>query len=140
VPTYKLRYHPGQVSATSGKDGRRVWLRKQQELLRLIKRQALADGRYYQQHQARLDRYLSRLHRAVAVPLMLADVPAARSRVYARRARMHLARCAQLREAYPTLWCLTFAPGAVRRFGVSLIEYARGRSHRWTLGRLLQRA
>ena len=140
VPTYKLRYHAGQISSTSGKDGRHVWLRKQQELLRVVKRQVLADGLYYQEHRAHLDRCLSRLHRAVAVPLMLADVPSPRSRVYSRRARKHLARCAKLRQSYPALWCLTFAPAAVRRFGVSLIEYARGLSHQWTSRRLIQRA
>jgi glycosyltransferase involved in cell wall biosynthesis len=140
VPTYKLRYHPGQISSTSGKDGRRVWLRKQQELLRVVKRQMLADDAYYQQHRAHLEHSLSNLHRAVAVPLMVADVPAHRSRVYARRARKHLARCAELKNAYPTLWCLTFAPAAVRRFGVSLVEYGRGLSRRWLANRVLQRA
>lgn len=140
VPTYKLRFHAGQISSTSGTDGHHVWLRKQQELLRLVKRQMFADGLYYQAHRARLDRCLSRLHRAVAVPLMLANVPRPKSRVYSRRARMHLARCAQLRHSYPTLWCLTFAPVALRRFAVSLIEAARGLSHRWIGGRLFQRA
>ena len=120
VPTYKLRFHAGQISSTSGTDGHHVWLRKQQELLRLVKRQMFADGLYYQAHRARLDRCLSRLHRAVAVPLMLANVPRPKSRVYSRRARMHLARCAQLRHSYPTLWCLTFAPVALRRFAAFL--------------------
>lgn len=140
VPTYKLRFHDGQISSTSGKDGHHVWLRKQQELLRLVKRQVLADGRYYEEHRAHLDRCLSRLHRAVAVPMMLSDVPLARSRVYSRRARKHLARCAQLKHAHPALWCLTFAPAAVRRFAVSVIETVRSLSHRWTSGRLFQRA
>jgi glycosyltransferase involved in cell wall biosynthesis len=140
VPTYKLRYHAGQISNTSGKGGRQVWLRKQQELLRVVKRQVFADGLYYEEHRAHLDRCVSRLHRAVAVPLMVADVPSPRGRVYSRRARKHLARCAQLRHSFPTLWCLTFAPAAVRRFGVSLIETARGLSHRWKTGRFFQRA
>ncbi len=43
LPTYKLRYHSGQISTTAGKNGRYVWLRKQQELLRIVKRHALAD-------------------------------------------------------------------------------------------------
>ena len=35
---------------------------------------------------------------------------------------------------------MTFAPGAARRFGVSLIvEYVRGLSQRWTGRRTLQR-
>ena len=51
VPTYKLRYHSGQVSTTAGKNGRYVWLRKQQELLRLVKRHALADRQDDLQHR-----------------------------------------------------------------------------------------
>jgi glycosyltransferase involved in cell wall biosynthesis len=140
VPTYKLRYHPGQISGTSGSNGRYVWLRKQQELLRVVKRQAFADSRYYQDNRARVDRFLSRLHRAVAVPLMLAEGPSRRNRLYCRRARKYLAQCVRFGHSHPTMWCLTFTPAPVRHFGVSLIEYARGLSHRWPGRRLLQRA
>jgi hypothetical protein len=125
IPTYKLRYHAGQISGTSGKDGKAVWLRKQRILLRVIKRHALSDRTYYQQHQARLDRHLAHLHRAVAVPLMLsAPKPGARLG-YGRRARAYLRRCA--RYGYPErqLWMLTYAPRPIRQAGVSVVEQIR---------------
>lgn len=131
VPTYKLRYHDGQISTTSRKDGRYVWLRKQQELLHVVKEHAVEDAAYYQEHRVRIDRHLAHLHRAVAVPLMLADGPARRGRTYARRARKYLARAARYGYPHRGLWLMTFTPGVVRRFGVSLVEYARMWSHRW---------
>src|SRR5204862_7973924 len=72
VPTYQLRYHHGQISTTARSDGRAVWLRTQRVLLRVMKRHMLADPAYYQRHKARLDRRLADLHRAVAVPMLLA--------------------------------------------------------------------
>ncbi len=132
LPTYKLRYHSGQISTTAGKNGRYVWLRKQQELLRIVKRHALANRQYDLQHRGTIDRKMARLHRAVAVPLMLADGSSRLRRTYSRRARKYLARSARFGHPHRTLWCMTFAPGAARRFGVSLIEYARSLTHRWT--------
>jgi glycosyltransferase involved in cell wall biosynthesis len=125
VPTYKLRYHPGQLSGTSGANGRYVWARKQQELLRVFKHHAFADAAYYAQHRTRLDEHLAQLHRAVAVPLMLCEGEEARRRNYAGRARKYLARCWRYGHPQRTLWLATFAPGAIRRAAVSLLELAR---------------
>jgi glycosyltransferase involved in cell wall biosynthesis len=135
IPTYKLRYHAGQISSTSGDDGKTVWVRKQRILLRVIKRHALSDRTYYQQHQARLDRHLAHLHRAVAVPLMLSDPQSRTFSGYGRRARAYLRRCA--RYGYPErrLWILTYAPRSVRRFGVSVIEQIRKVRSRWAARR-----
>ena len=132
VPTYKLRYHPGQVSSTSGERGRYVWLRKQQCLLRVVRRHATADPAYYRTHQARLDRHFAHLHRAIAVPMLLATASPVRQRDFARRARQHLQRAWRYGELHPALLALTFAPAAVRRFGVSAVEYTRSLRQRWT--------
>ena len=126
LPTYKLRYHAGQISTTAGKDGRTVWLRKQQSLLRVVKRHALLDPTYYERHRRRIDRHLAHLHRAVAIPLMVCEGRITKGRDYAARARRYLARCARYGHSHWTLWALTFAPGPVRRFAVSALETARG--------------
>jgi len=131
VPTYKLRYHANQLSTTAGSNGRRIWMLKQKELLRVVRRQAFADRTYYQQHRDRVDRHLASLNRSVAVPMLLCAGGSGRSRTYARRARKYLDQCARLGHPHRALWCLTFAPDAVRSFGISLIEYGRGLSHRW---------
>jgi glycosyltransferase involved in cell wall biosynthesis len=121
VPTYKLRYHPGQISSTGGSNGRYVWMRKQQILLRVVKRHALEDRAYYERNRGRIDRHLANLHRAVAVPMMLI----AGSSAYSRRARMYLARSAAYGHPHWGLWLTTFGPRAVQHVAVSLAEHAR---------------
>jgi glycosyltransferase involved in cell wall biosynthesis len=127
VPTYKLRYHAGQLTAMdASRRGRYVWLRKQQELLRVVRRHALEDPGYYQRHRARVDRHLAHLHRAVAVPMMLIEG----TRAYSRRARMHLARSAAYGHPHWGLWMATFGPRAVQRVAASVAEHARDAKRR----------
>ena len=124
IPTYKLRYHPGQISSTSGDDGKAVWIRKQRILLRVIKRHALSDRRYYERHRARLDRHLAHLHRAVAVPLML-SAPGSTGIGYGKRSRAYLRGCAKYGHPERQLWTLTYAPRPLRQLGVTIIERLR---------------
>lgn len=127
VPTYKLRYHRGQISTTAGPRGKYVWMRKQQELLRLIKRHAFADPGYYERHRARIDRQLARLHRAVAVPMMLQG---GSGTALARRSRVYLSRARRYGQAEWSLWASSYLPGPLRRLGVSLVEHLRTRRFR----------
>jgi glycosyltransferase involved in cell wall biosynthesis len=136
VPTYKLRYHEGQISTTArAHDGRYVWLRKQQILLRIIKKHALADQNYYRQHRQRIDAHLAHLHRAVAVPLLMSDPPnVRRAQRYVRAARRYLGRARKLGHPEHALWLMTFAPRPVRRLGVGLVEaYRKMRRRRGVL-------
>jgi hypothetical protein len=126
LPTYKLRYHPGQVSTTARKDGGYVWLRKQQGLVRIVQRHAMSDTAYYERRRSAIDLQLARLHRAAAVPLLLYEGgTAATRRRYARRARPYLRRCRRFGRSVPLLWALSFSPGPLRRFGVTVIERLR---------------
>lgn len=125
VPTYKLRYHPGQLSSTDGEAGRYVWVRKQQVLLRVIRRQALEVPSYFQRHRARLHQHLAHLHRAVAVPLLLFEPRSAAQRDYASKARLYLARCRRYGHPQRLLWLSSHLPGPARRFAVSVIERVR---------------
>jgi glycosyltransferase involved in cell wall biosynthesis len=119
VPTYKLRYHDGQISTTARSDGKAVWQRKQRVLLRVIKRHVLSDLAYYQRHRQRLDRRLAHLHRAVAVPMMLLGGR------YARYSRLYLARCREYGKPERALYAASFTPDPVRRAAVTIIEIAR---------------
>jgi glycosyltransferase involved in cell wall biosynthesis len=131
VPTYQLRYHPGQVSGTSGPDGTYRWIRKQQILLRVVKRHALADEAYYRAHRPGIDRHLAHLHRAVAVPLLLQrDRARARNR-YVRYARLYLARCARYGHPARALQVAAAAPAPLRRMAVQAVETVR--QLRWRL-------
>jgi len=124
VPTYKLRYHDGQISTTARSDGKYVWQRKQRTLLRVVKRHVLADQAYYQRHKKRLDWHLADLHRAVAVPMMLLGGGAVGNR-YARYSRLYLARCRDYGSPERALYAASFAPGPVRRAAVTIIEGVR---------------
>lgn len=127
VPTYKLRYHDGQISTTARQDGRYIWIRKQQILLRVLKRRALDDRDYYSRHRLRLDRHIAHLHRAVAIPLLLfpGGTPSTRRR-YVRTARKYLARCRKYGQSELLLLMLSYAPGPLRRLGVTVFEKIRG--------------
>ena len=128
VPTYKLRYHDGQISTEARSDGMFIWIRKQRALLHVIKRHALADHTYYQRHRERLDRHLADLHRGVAVPMMLLGAGNAVGRKYgryARYARLYLARCREYGNPQRVLYAASFAPGPFRRVAVAIIEGVR---------------
>jgi glycosyltransferase involved in cell wall biosynthesis len=142
VPTYKMRFHSGQISTTDRPDGTYVWMRKQQILLRVIKRHALADPEYYRRHRARIDRQLAHLHRAVAVPMLLLEgsrLARRRAAVYARR---YLARCARYGHPAVVLQLATIAPAPVRKVIVKAIESFRraGRSLMWFVSRQVSRS
>jgi len=124
VPGYKLRYHPGQISTTARSDGHYIWVRKQQILLRVVKRQALESREYYQRHQHRINLHLAHLHRAVAVPLLLWR-GGRKSKRHVRAARVYLSRCTHFGDPQRILWLLSFLPAPARRLGVALVEEIR---------------
>ena len=121
IPTYKLRYHPGQLSSMAHSDATFRWVRTQRSLLRIVKRHILADQAYYQRHRQRLDRRLADLHRAVAVPMLLLGNNSW-GRRYARYARRFLGRCSTYGHPQHTLFAASFAPPALRRTVVATLE------------------
>jgi len=125
VPTYKLRYHEGQLSSGAHRDTTYRWARTQRSLLRIMKRHILADRAYYERHKPRLERRLADLHRAVAVPLLLLGHQHAFGQRYARYARRYLSRCASYGRPEPALVLASFAPGPIRRPIVSIYEGVR---------------
>ncbi len=122
VPTYRMRFHPGQLSMTGGPTGTDIWMRKQQILLRVVKRHALADPGYYRIHRRRIHRQLAHLHRAAAVPMLLAGGTAQARRRRAACARLHLARCARYGRPAWMLHAASLAPVAIRDVAVRGVE------------------
>jgi len=133
VPTYRLRYHDGQISTTARADGNYVWMRKQQILLRVVKRHALADQDYYRKNKRRIDKQLAHLHRAVAVPMLLRGDGTAAGRRWAQYAQRYLSRCARYGHPAPALNLAAQAPAPVRRVAVKFVETLR--RMRWALVR-----
>lgn len=131
VPLYHHRYHPGQMSTRTGARAQWIAIRKQQDLLHVLRMHALRDRGYYDAQRERVDRQLARLCRAVALPLIAfqAGTPHQR-RYFVLRARTYLRVAA--RHGYPqrVLWTSTYMPRPVRRLLVemdSLLWRSRGK-------------
>ncbi len=116
IPTYKLRYHPGQVTSNLGQRGARVALKKQQDLLRVLRVHAATEPSYYRAHKQQLDDALGRLARAAAIPLMTFGAGTRhQGACYPRRARAYLRFAANHGRRFPILTLLTYTPELVRR-------------------------
>lgn len=122
VPTYKLRYHPEQISTTQKSKGELVAIKIQRDLLRVTKYHAKHDQEFYSRNRARVDRQLARLCRAVAVPLLSYDDGRQLTyRNYSKRARRYLASCGAYGQNEPLLLTLSFAPHLLRRIAFKLL-------------------
>ena len=117
VPLYALRYHPEQISTTVGPRAPWILLRKQQDLLRVLRTHGFRDRRYYESNKAAIDRQLARLCRAVAIP-MLGYVQGTRHQrhYFPRRARAYLRFAAEMGRVQRFLLMLcTWLPPLPRR-------------------------
>jgi glycosyltransferase involved in cell wall biosynthesis len=120
-PTYWLRYHPGQVSLIKRSDGRLNAVKLQRDLLRVVRRHALRDSSYYDQHRSAVSRLIGRLCRAAAIPLLAYDGDVTRRRrAFPRWARHYLAFA--VAHGYPlrTLYVISFLPSLMRRIYFSI--------------------
>ncbi|RJP25055.1 MAG: glycosyltransferase [Deltaproteobacteria bacterium] len=123
IPTYKLRYHPGQISSTATRKESMVAIKTQQYLLRAVKKHAFMDPNYYESHRVTIDRQLARLHRAVAVPLMSHEGKSAHTRKYfPKRARRYLAKCKQYGHPEYFLWAVSYGPPMIRRIAFAAMS------------------
>jgi glycosyltransferase involved in cell wall biosynthesis len=125
VPTYKMRFHAGQISSTAQRNGAYVWMRKQQILLRVIKRHALADTAYYAQNRRRIHAQLAHLHRAVAVPMLMQPARGRGQHRWAAFARRYIRRCSWYGRPAWLLHLAALSPAPLRRFAVRCIESSR---------------
>lgn len=122
IPTYKLRYHPSQISTRKVKDGELVSVGIQRDLLRVTKYHGLFDQIYFEQHKAAVMRQLARLSRATAIPMMAVDTESRHiNRYYPRRARKYLDYCARLGFPERTLMFMTYLPSLLRRIGFMVL-------------------
>jgi GT2 family glycosyltransferase len=114
-PTYRLRYHPQQVSTTKGPKGALTSVHLQRDLLRVARVHA-RERRYYVRNRAKVDRLVVRLCHAVAVPMLAYGGPSRHLRRYLpRRARAYLALSATHGERALDLQVLSRLPTFLRR-------------------------
>ena len=108
VPTYKLRYHPEQVSTLASSNRSRVAVQLQSDLLKVTEFHGKQDSNYYTANKKKIDRQLARLSRAVAVPLMGHNGNDSRAREYLKKCRLY---------GHPEylLWGLSYMPHFIRR-------------------------
>ena len=123
VPTYKLRYHPGQISTTQAPHGGKVAIRIQRDLLRVARHHLRQDPGFHARNRERIDRQLARLCRAAAIPMLSYDRGTAHeSAHYPLRARRYLARCREYGRSEPVLFALTYLPALARRVAFKLMS------------------
>ena len=131
IPTYKLRYHPDQISTTRKPDGGRVAIRIQRDLLRVGRHHLQFDDEFYSRNRKRADRQLARLCRAAAVPLLSYDAGTAHEgKYYPRRARRYLDKCREYGQNESLLYVMTYAPHFVRRTLFKLMSIRSARTLR----------
>jgi glycosyltransferase involved in cell wall biosynthesis len=115
-PTYKLRYHPGQVSSRKGPGGDENAVKLQRDLLRVARKHALKDVAYYRQNRSAADRLMANRHRAAAVPMIAyGGGNAHRRKYFPRRARRYLAQCAKNGHPATALYLVSFMPRILKR-------------------------
>lgn len=116
VPTYALRFHPEQISTTVGPRAPWILIRKQQDLLRVLRTHGCTDRHYYQSNKSAIDRQGARLCRAVATPMLgyVSGTPH-QSRYLPRRARTYLRAAARLGHPLRLLVLCSYLPVLPRR-------------------------
>ncbi len=115
-PTYKLRYHPAQVSATTGDRGEINAVKLQSGLLRVARVHAWQDADYYAAHRPRVNRLVARLCRAVAMRMIsYGGASAHRRRYLPRRARRYLRQSSKLGFAHTSLYVASYLPTFLKR-------------------------
>ena len=130
VPTYKLRYHPGQISTTKKPHGGKVAIKIQRDLLRVTKHHLRLDPEFCYGNRDRIHRHLARLCRAVAIPMLSYDQGTAHESVhYPLRARRYLSKCREYGHGEPILYALTFSPRLVRRAIIQTDEHVSRTDH-----------
>lgn len=123
IPTYMLRYHPGQVSGPRGPARTRLLIDKQRDLLRVFRSHTCPAHRPSQLEPRRVEQQTARLCRAVAIPLLAFDAGSThQNRYFPRRARRYLRVCAQAGNPQLLLWVLSFLPHLIRRVGFKFIS------------------
>jgi GT2 family glycosyltransferase len=115
-PTYKLRYHPTQVSTTSGDLGGFNAVKLQAGLLRVARVHAWGDSDYYAGNRGRVNQLIARLCRAVAARMIAYGGSSAHWRRYLpRRARSYLKVSRSLGHPHPGLYFASFLPTMLKR-------------------------
>lgn len=118
VPTYKLRYHPNQISQPKKGDEIQITISKQKQLLKIGKEFGLKDKNFYTSNRELVHSRLAVLHKALAIPLLTKGKKP-------KLARYHFNQCRHYGYPEPTLQFLTFAPYILRRIafkGLSLLK------------------
>lgn len=115
-PTYKLRYHPTQVSTTSGDGGDFNAVKLQAGLLRVARVHAWGDAQYYARNSGRVNELVGRLCRAVAARMIsYGGANPHRRRYLPRRARRYLAVSRGLGKPHTGLYIASFLPTFFKR-------------------------
>jgi len=115
VPTYKQRYHTGQISNTLKKDGDETSIEKQSNFLQIIQDIIAGNEEFFMHNRDMVKKRLFIGHKYLALPLMgKANRP--------RLARNHIAKCFSYGYPEYLLYVLTFFPYPLRRIALKILS------------------
>lgn len=115
IPAYKYRYHNMQISNTRAKDGLKVTIQKQINLLKIAEEHGLNDKEFYNRNKILVNKRLAILNRVLAILFIgKGNEP--------KRARRYLKNC--FSYGYPSyfLWIVTFLPYILRRIILKILS------------------
>jgi len=115
IPTYKLRYHPTQISTLDRKNATQTAAKLQSDLLKVTEYYGKKDTKYYNKNRKKVDRQLARLARSVAIPLM--DYSGDDD-----KARDYLNMCKSYGHPEHFLWILSYLPHLLRRVAFKIVS------------------
>lgn len=108
-PTYKLRYHSGQISETEKKTkNNSLTIQKQKNLLTVFTSHGLSDKIFYKENKKMVHNRLANLHKALAFPLLTSNLAQ-------KETRHHLKCCSKYGKPCSFLYMATYFPRLLRR-------------------------
>lgn len=108
LPTYKLRYHNGQISGIPNQSDINTVIKKQTDMIKVLEAHGIEDQYYYLNNKENVNKRLSIAHKYLSIPLlaMKNDI---------KKARMNLQKCGYYGKPEKFLWMISYMPYLVRR-------------------------
>lgn len=113
MPTYKLRYHNGQISGIPNNCDIKTVIKKQTDLIKVLEAHGIEDEYFYRNNKSKVNKRLSIAHKYLSIPLLVMknDI---------KKARLNLKKCAYYGAPERFLFTVSYLPYPFRRIFLKL--------------------